>query len=192
MTTLRERLVFDTAQGAVRDGDRRYLLMRADVLMGALRALEPAARGAMLAAMADVVRYHGGRSLDAYAEAAPGDPQALIDATLAAAADLGWGRWMLQADADGLHLVVQHSPFAAGWLMVDGDAGANAGALADVSMDAATPAVAVCAPITGMLRALATRVRPAPPGARLVVQESSCMAAGADCCRFEARWTGAT
>jgi hypothetical protein len=41
---LRARLRWTGAEGAIHDGPRRYLLMRADVLMGMLRRLPDAAR----------------------------------------------------------------------------------------------------------------------------------------------------
>lgn len=163
---LRERLVWN--DGAVHDADRRYLLMRPDVLMGALVRLDGPSRAAFATAWADAARVHGGASLVAYAEAVGRDAGALMEATVAAAADLGWGRWQLQRSATGLSLQVTGSPFVAGWR-------------------AASPHPAeapVCAPIRGLLAALSGLVLPGP----LVIEETRCAALhGDDTCRFEVR-----
>lgn len=167
-TPLRERLSWQ--DGAVHDGPRRYLMMRPDVLMGALSALDDAARGAMLAAWASSTQRHGGASLQAYAQQVGGDAQALMAATSAAAADLGWGEWTLRQEPWGLSLQVAGSPFVDGWRSATG---------------AAAP-VPVCAPIRGMLTALAGLLMGGVPQ----VQEVLCAATqpdGACSCRFEAR-----
>ena len=84
---------------------------------------------------------HGGASLQAYARQLGGDTQALIDATIDAAADLGWGRWTVQtvqSDPGGPQLQVSNSPFVDGWR-------------AAAKQSAAQP---VCAPVRGMFTAL--------------------------------------
>ncbi|HVL56537.1 MAG TPA: hypothetical protein VM491_08525, partial [Burkholderiaceae bacterium] len=113
MQRVRERLDFDAAAGEIRDGPRRYLLLRPDVLMGALRPLEASQREALLEAFAQSAREHGGESIRAYhatLRAAGGDPReadtALLQTTASAAADLGWGRWTLRRDGDTLRLSV--------------------------------------------------------------------------------------
>lgn len=167
---LRERLSWQG--GAVHDGPRRYLMMRPDVLMGALAALDDAARAALLTAWAESTRLHGGASLQAYAQQVGGDAQALMAATTAAAADLGWGAWTLRPQPWGLSLQVAGSPFAEGWRTAAG-------------LPATAP---VCAPVRGMLTALAGLL----PGGPLRVDEVHCAATQADgaCqCRFEARRT---
>lgn len=164
MGTLRDRLEFDPHRGEVRDGPRRYLLMRADVLMGALRRLDGHARALALTALADAVREHGADSLRAYRRGLP-DDDALLAATIAAAADLGWGAWRIERKPQRLMLVVANSPFAAGF-----------GA-------AEQP---VCAPIAGMLGALAQSTH-ARGDATVGVEEIACAACGAAECRFEAR-----
>ena len=109
---LHERLVFDTANGAVLDASRRYVLLRADVLMGLFDALPDAARGAALRAFGRSVATHGADSLRAYA-AAPGiNGAALERAVESAAASLGWGRWTLAHQGKTLQLDVCNSPFA--------------------------------------------------------------------------------
>ena len=97
---LRERLHYDATRGALHDGPPRYMLLRPDHLMGALRTPDPAARETMFEALAQSTLRFGGDSLRAYAAEAPGDAQALIDATVGAAADLGQSRgvrWHLRA-----------------------------------------------------------------------------------------------
>jgi hypothetical protein len=130
--------------------------------MGAVAAMTPAYRTAFLAGWADSTCAHGADSLRAYAASVGGDPQALIDATTAAAADLGWGRWNLHLDAasDALRLTVEGSPFVAGWQAAAADASASE---------------AVCAPIRGMLQALAQALFDGP----VQVTETSCAACAA-------------
>jgi hypothetical protein len=165
---LRERLHWH--DGAVHDGPRRYLMMRPDVLMGAVAALDDGARAALLAAWASSTQRHGGASLQAYAQQVGGDAHALMAATSAAAADLGWGDWALRPEPWGLSLQVAGSPFVDGWRSAAG-------------VPAAGP---VCAPIRGMLAALAGLLT----GGVVQVDEVNCAATQADgaChCRFEAR-----
>jgi predicted hydrocarbon binding protein len=158
---LHERLVFDTANGAVLDASRRYVLMRADVLMGLFAALPEAGRDAALQALGRAAATHGADSLGAYA-AAPGVDAAALERTVeAAAASLGWGRWTLAHDGAALALDVRNSPFAA----------------------AAAPSPRpVCAAIAGMLQALAAIV----VGEGASARETACAACGASCCRFTA------
>ena len=168
MPALHERLHFDTANGQVLDADRRYVLLRADVLMGLFELLPDAARAEALRAFGRSVATRGGDSVRAYAATA-GAP-ALPALMEAAAASLGWGRWRLQAagaDAEGLALEVENSPFAA--------ASPRAGA-------------PVCHAIAGMLEALAGALRNAPATAR----ETHCAAEhGGALCRFVAHPLGA-
>jgi predicted hydrocarbon binding protein len=157
MPRVRDRLQFDPIHGAVTDGPRRYLLMRHDVLMGMIAALPHALRPTVLAAMADSVAVHGADSLRAYLAASSGDTEALLEATVEAAADLGWGRW----EPDGTRLWVENSPFVSGYGPSDSP---------------------VCAPIGGLWRALSTIVSGRP----MVVQEIHCAAQGHTCCEFMA------
>lgn len=164
MGALRDRLHWDDA-GTLHDGPRRYLLMRPDVLMGATAALDGPVRAAFLAALAEAARRHGGDSLRAYAASCQGDTAALMRATVSAAADLGWGRWVLEAAPRRLSLCVHDSPFAAGWREAGGSI-----------------AGPVCAPVEGMLQALAGQLLGA--GAR--AREVDCGATRGGPCRFEA------
>lgn len=156
MGALHDRLQWTDAQGAVHDGPRRYLMMRPDVLMGALVALDEPARSAMLDAWAASSCTHGGASLQAYAQSLHGDVQALIDATTAAAADLGWGRWTVHRGPDGLQLQVAHSPFVDGWRAAAGGPARQA----------------VCAPVRGMFTALVCALQPG----EATVEETHCAA----------------
>lgn len=179
MTALRDRLQWDDERGALHDGPRRYLMMRPDVLMGAAAALGASGRAALFEALAASVRRHGADSLRAYAAEVDGDEALLMQATTAAAADLGWGRWVLRRDGAALLLEVQDSPFVDGWRR----------AVAGQSERA------LCAPIRGMLAALADHLL--GPGAQ--VDECECAAMGAAAgvpldaasCRFRA-WVQAS
>jgi hypothetical protein len=131
--------------------------MRPDVLMGAVVGMVPAYRQSFLAGWATSTRDHGADSLRAYAQMVQGDRQALIDATVAAAADLGWGRWVITLEHGSLQLEVLDSPFVAGW---------------QAASDGRTADEPVCAPIRGMLQALAELVLEGP----VEVQETHCAA----------------
>ena len=159
---LRQRLRW-TPDGAVHDGPRRYLLMRPDVLMGLLRRLPDAARAQALAAFADSVADSGVDSIRAYFRQVGEDPSALLTTTVAAAADLGWGAWRFEPGRARLGLTVEGSQFAAGHGPADAP---------------------VCAPIAGMLRAVAS----VSTGIDVDVAETRCVACGAARCEFEARW----
>ena len=163
MAALNERLVFDTARGAVLDDDRRYVLLRADVLMGVFARLDGDARDAAFDAFRRSVAENGADSIRAY-RAAVG-AQALPAMVESAAASLGWGRWRFDrvpdtGDAAALALTVENSPFAA----------------------AAPPGTPrACHAIAGMLEALAGALWNRPAAAR----ETQCAAAaGAAACRF--------
>jgi predicted hydrocarbon binding protein len=98
MEPLHERLNFDTAQGAVFDADRRYVLVRADVLMATFDALPGPAREEALRAFGRAVASQGSGSVRAYLDAVGA---AALPAMLeGAAASLGWGRWRLGAGDD--------------------------------------------------------------------------------------------
>lgn len=213
MGALAGRLVFDEACGEVRDGPRRYLLMRADVLMGALARLPMQVRGDMLAALADSVRDNGADSVRAYLAQLGGDGDALLSAMTVAAADLGWGAWRFTGQESVAHreaaipaslrqhagqddsaapllsLAVRNSPFVAGWRAEGHVQGRR------VDPESAST-LAVCAPIAGMLAAVADALsRETGAGgervgaaASIEVVESHCAAShGGEECRFEVR-----
>jgi predicted hydrocarbon binding protein len=158
----RQRLTFDLANGELREGGTRYVMLREDSLMGLFKRLPEAARAEALEAFTASVTEHGARSASSY-RATGGDAEALIATIAATAPQLGWGVWRFsRADAAELQLEVKNSPFARGY---------------GVSPHA------VCAPITGMLGAVASIVFDAPVQAR----EHLCAAAGGAVCRFSAR-----
>ncbi len=158
----RERLTWDLGRGEIRDGEIRYLMMRADALMGVLHHLPAEMRGAVLSAFAASVQAHGGGSARKYRQMGAGAPDALLQVIAATAPQLGWGSWRFVGSAAGrLELEVANSPFAAGHGPSDGP---------------------VCGPVAGMLAAVAEMVLERP--AR--VRETACAAAGAPACRFEA------
>lgn len=143
-------------------GEARYLRLRADTLMGMFRRLAPQERARALAAFARSTAEAGGDSARRYLERAAGDRAALLDIVAKTAADLGWGSWRFERrEAAGLALEVADSPFAAGYGTADAP---------------------VCAPIAGMLAAVAGLVLDAECEAR----EVACRACGAAACRFEA------
>lgn len=163
-TALHQRLQFDLAQGQVLDQTRRYVLMRADVLMGMFDGLPVARRAEVFAALARSVALHGGDSVRAYASQ-PGSTHARLLQTMQdSAASLGWGVWQFAAlhpaagQPPGLTLTVRNSPFAA---------------------QSAPSAVPVCAAISGMLDAVGQALWQTP----CRVQETHCAAQGqhADC-----------
>jgi len=169
MNDLIARLHFDTNAGAIHDGPRRYLMMRNDVLMGALAQLDPDLLPTVLHAFAAAAQQHGGDSIAAYAREQ--GLARLMDVTCSSAAALGWGAWQMEhrnaADdtAPSLHLNVDNSPFAAG-----------------LAGPMSTP---VCAPITGILRSVAEQIL----GRAVTVTETDCAATRSDGkhhCRFEA------
>ena len=177
MVSLRERLVFDAGAGTVHDGPRRYLLMRPDVLMGMFARLDPAMRATALHAFAASAEEQGGDSLAAYFASLGHDGDALLEATAAAAADLGWGRWSFRRDGEALRLSVTDSPFAHGL----------------VASAAGHGPVRACAPIRGLLAAAARLVLPPARGRGaddaygVEAEELACVAAGDACCEFVAR-----
>jgi uncharacterized protein len=172
---LRQRLSW-TDNGALHDGPRRYLMMRTDVLMGTLQRLPLAQQQAWLQAFAASTQEHGGASLHAYAQMVGADAEALINSTVQAAADLGWGRWAVTPSDGGFQVQVFGSPFVHGWR-------AAQSAHTSSAMPAGSPC---CAPISGLLTALGGLLWQGPAE----VQETACAAQHAaphDQCHFSAR-----
>lgn len=143
------------------DGDRRYLMMRADVLMGLFREMPAELRLPAMQALAASVRKRGGGSAKAYFEATGHQPQALVDTIARYSRELGWGCWHVEASgADAIEVTVEDSPFAEGF-----------GPSADP----------VCHAIVGMLQAVGTIVFGQPAS----VVETCCAAQeGVDRCAF--------
>lgn len=159
--SFRERLTWDPEVGEVRDGEVRYLLIRPDTLMGMFARLEPAAAGAALEALGRSTAEHGRHSASRYQAMGADDSERLIATIEATAPQLGWGRWRLAREQGGLTLEVANSPFAAGH---------------------GPSRKPVCAPIAGMLAAVAGLLS----GVGMEVIESACAAQGAPRCLFRA------
>jgi uncharacterized protein len=152
-------LKHDAARGELTEGAARYLLIRHDSLMGLFQRLPEPARSAALAAIADSVAEHGARSAEKYRVE---DPENLLTNVAAKASQLGWGSWTFEREGDSIVLTVQNSPFAHGM------------------GHAQKP---VCAPIAGMLQAVASLVLDADATA----SETSCAATGGATCIFRAQ-----
>ena len=111
-SALHDRLQFDVENGQVLDEDRRYVLLRADVLMGIFESLSEGAAEDALMAFRDSVNRYGSASVRAYANPANADPAPLLASVAAGAASLGWGRWHFEWDETTCRLRVFNSPFA--------------------------------------------------------------------------------
>jgi len=145
--------------GRILDGDIRYLMLRADVLMDVFRRLTPSAREEAFEAFARSVRDGGRRSAERYRKLGAGDAERLLATIESTAPQLGWGLWSFAVDDGGWDLGVVDSPFAAAYGCAEAP---------------------VCAPIRGMLLALADLLL----GGRAEVREVACVAVGAETCRF--------
>lgn len=156
----RDRLQRLPETGEMRDGSIRYLTMRPDALMGLFARLPADSRQAALTALAESVAEFGGRSVAAYRASGAADAGPLVRTIIETSADLGWGVWSFAEDGTGVAVCVENSPFADG---------------------AGTSDVAVCAPIVGILTAIAPVL--VGPGAR--IHECTCAAvSGTGHCRF--------
>ena len=160
---LHERLAFETAFGQVRDADRRYLLMRADVFMGLFDRMPDELRAAALHALTESVFQFGSGSVRSYAN--PDDPHSeqLFASVAQGAASLGWGVWTFELSNRTCRLTVRNSPFAA-------------------ATQTREPA---CAAITGMLRAVCEHAWKIS----CAVEEEDCCATSpslGDTCHFKA------
>jgi len=161
--TLREKLHWDTASGQITDAGRRYLLLRADVLMGIFRGLGPQAQAEALAAFSRSVRESGGKSAQSYFEALDNDARRFLQTMEDYSAELGWGKWSFKPYGDGQwELTVHNSPFAAGFGASDKP---------------------VCGAIAGMLAAAGELIAAAP----VSVDETACAAQGCSHCTFRLR-----
>lgn len=156
-----DRLDWDPERGVLRDGPARYVVLRADSLMGLFREIEGETRQHALDALRRATARAGGDSLARYrATSNLGDADfvALVERT---AAELGWGRLRFATGPDRLGLEVRDSPFAAAF------------------GSSPTP---VCAPLAGILEAVAAILLDRAVAAR----ETACAAQGAPACRFAA------
>lgn len=158
-----DRIRIDEAAGTIFDGDRRYVMMRPDVLMGMFAELPAAMRPAALEALAVSARKYGGQSIAAYLHAVGAGrvQRAVIDG----AAAFGWGTWRIVRHADAIELTVDGSPFAAGHGPSDRP---------------------VCAPVAGIFHGLAAALLERD----VAVTEARCAAQHPGPCRFVARLAG--
>lgn len=158
----KDRLVFDDAAGELRDGPRRYLMLRPDALMGMFRLLPPDSRALALGALEQAVHQQGSDSARAYLAHGGGDVQMLLATIERTSPQLGWGIWRFEADGDRLRLEVHNSPFAHAF-------GASE--------------QPVCHAVKGMLRGLADLWLGCPAQS----DELRCSAQHHETCIFEAR-----
>lgn len=163
MAQLQQRLKWDQESGAILDADRRYVMLRADVLMGLFAGLPSDLRVQALTSLQASVRTHGGASARAYRAGGIADDAAFLRVMVESAADLGWGVWRFEPDEGGQQkLTVKNSPFA---------------------MAAAHSEQPVCHAITGMLEAVSALANGEPRSFR----ETRCASMGAPCCEFQAQ-----
>lgn len=160
MSTFWDRIRIDESAGTIVDDDRRYLLMRPDVLMGMLRELPAGLHGTVLSALAASAHRNGGKSVTAYLESV--GPERLQQSVIDGAAAFGWGRWRITERDGNTELEVENSPFAAGY---------------------GPSALPVCAPVNGIFHSLACALT----GGDVHVTETRCAAQGGTHCHFIAR-----
>lgn len=144
--------------GALFQGDIRYVLMRPDVVMGILRHV------ADPAALVDVMRRsaceHAVNSFNSYRQSGAVGNADPVAHCCNMASQLGWGSWNIAEKSSGRYVVeVVNSPFA---------------------LAASGVGQAVCGWIAGVLQAVT--VADEHPSAQ--VDETACVARGDDCCRF--------
>ena len=162
---LMDKMAWQLEAGQIMDGDRRYVMLRADVLMGMFRRLPPSVASTALDALGDSVRETGGQSATAYFQSLDNDAARLLDTMASYSAELGWGKWSFDERADGLQLTVRNSPFAAGY-------GASS--------------CPVCRPIAGMLTTVASLIT----DTTVCVEETQCASQpGVEHCSFQIRFS---
>lgn len=159
--SLIERMQWQTESGQILDGDRRYLLMRTDVLMGVFRNLPSPIRQQALQALQMSVRDQGGKSAKAYFASLGNDAQRLMQTMVDFSAQLGWGVWTMSRHDHGLSVHVSNSPFAHGFGPFEQP---------------------VCYPIVGMLETVGELIL----GVAVRVRETRCAAQGHAHCNFVA------
>ncbi|GAA5092177.1 hypothetical protein [Paenalcaligenes hermetiae] len=108
-----ERMIWDTKNGQILDEERRYVMLRADVLMGIFNQLPDAERQQALHSFMNSVKAHGSNSVAAYWLAINKNPQVLLDTMIRISAQLGWGAWQIcKYTPQELTIEVINSPFA--------------------------------------------------------------------------------
>ena len=105
----------DKADGALHAGDVRYVLVRADGLMGCFKSSLGSTPLAMYQEIEDSFFRFGGKSTQQYAETLGEDPEELLSKIEEIAPQLGWGKWALSLEPNQqrLNLTVENSPFSA-------------------------------------------------------------------------------
>ncbi|WP_397476001.1 V4R domain-containing protein [Pusillimonas sp.] len=113
--SLIQRLNWQTESGEILDDDRRYLMMRTDVLMGGFRNLPAAAQRQAFLALQQSVRDNGGKSVHAYFDSLNHNAGRLLETMADFSAQVGWGVWSIQMQDGSLTVQVRNSPFAQGY-----------------------------------------------------------------------------
>lgn len=159
--SLLDRMHWQTEQGQILDADRRYIMLRTDVLMGIFRQCPPQQQLELLEAFGRSVHQNGGASAKAYFASLNKDAAQLLETMTSSSAELGWGRWQFKSSPNPgqLMLTVQNSPFAAGY------------------GSSTTP---VCHAIAGMLTSVGELVF----DSSVTVSETLCAAQGYEHCAF--------
>lgn len=153
-------LVHDLDSGVIADEGIRYLLIRADVLMGIAHHMPGVDPAMFLTALGESVFRHVQKSFSVYASDGRFDGANFLARTCEVAATLGWGSWVANQHPDGSRTIeVRNSPFASGF---------------------GPSPLPVCVPIVGVLRALSILIH----GSELPVIETNCAAQGAGTCKF--------
>lgn len=144
--------------GALFQGDIRYVLMRPDVVMGVLRHVaDPAV---LIDAMRRSACENAVNSFNSYKQSGALGNSDPVAHCCEMAGQLGWGSWNVVEQASSQYVVeAVNSPFAHA---------------------ASGEGQAVCGWIAGVLQAVA--VAYGHPSAQ--VSETACAAQGNDCCRF--------
>ena len=160
-----QRIVFKQDRGEFIDGHLRYMYIRADALMGFIKALPKDLHSLAFKALSESIAHHGHDSAKFYMQQFEGGSESgLLEIIANTAPQLGWGIWRFADVSDnGMRLHVFNSPFVHGF-----------GELSEQP---------VCAAITGMLQGISRIIYNAP----VTVTETRCMANELSpdaCCHF--------
>jgi predicted hydrocarbon binding protein len=159
-SSFRERLAWSDA-GGIHDGDIRYLLLRADSLMGLFKRLDPGVRMQAFNAFAESLAENGRKSIEARMLRQNLSPAELYDdLARSSGSHLGWGAWTYRRiSLQRFEVDVANSPFAQGYGPAEHP---------------------VCFPIVGMLTAIGQLVLGTP----VQVAETTCAAVSRNLCHF--------
>lgn len=150
----------DTDLGQITDGNIRYVLLRADVLMHIGDHLPQASAAVFLAALERSVSQRASGSFEHYRRSGASDLETMLQKGSDVARSLGWGRWHVSMHGRrAVSVIVENSPFAAGF---------------------GPSPQPVCGAICGALRAVFTVLGESD----VLVEEQECSAQGAKHCRF--------